>query len=629
MAPQTFSTHLRDSNGNVVADVFVEISEAGIKLEGQAGVLGQFPFQRVLQWAVTEPECFTFTVITEEGRKDVTLWSSGETIQALLRAVEDTVQHLLALKRAQKGGKGQQKGFKSMVDNIVGANRAVDAMGSPGRGGGGGGGGGLFSPATRPVMMSAPGGASTSNAGSRYPTPPGSPQQMSPRGPPPPQRQPASPRQQMPRSPPGPAQQQRPMQARGMPPPPPPQQQRPPTSFQGAAHAAHAAGHMMRGQQQQAMPRSPPGGARPPPPGGFRYGGVPAPGGGSPSMMRAPAMMYEDHAGMSPAGIASVQANQQLEMSLVQSRQYSDRMRAALAVREQELTESRRREEDAMRAANEAVAAQRNLDLTLKEMQRMFAAKEGQIQKLEQQHKQVQAAIALSAGAGAFGGGDGGSLREVQNEYRQLKAEISKLASLSSSSRPEGAAGGGDGKSGPDVDTLRGEMLDLSSQLVLEETRSRQALDELVRSREELKEKAARLEALEGELKSLGEKLDAKTSELRAKERQLLAYEESMVNNLGALGQGGAAAEGNKENASGNGAPARAGDGPLAQLKALMGEAYLLKMALKKQQADAGGESGSARDISAALDAWIYSSHNLRKVCTESGTGAFAQFTSS
>ena len=117
MAPQTFSTHLRDSNGNVVADVFVEISEAGIKLEGQAGVLGQFPFQRVLQWAVTEPECFTFTVITEEGRKDVTLWSSGETIQALLRAVEDTVQHLLALKRAQKGGKGQQKGFKSMVDN--------------------------------------------------------------------------------------------------------------------------------------------------------------------------------------------------------------------------------------------------------------------------------------------------------------------------------------------------------------------------------------------------------------------------------------------------------------------------------------------------------------------------------
>ena len=49
MAAQTFSTHLRDSNGNVVADVFVEVSEGGIKLEGQAGVLGQFPFQRVLQ----------------------------------------------------------------------------------------------------------------------------------------------------------------------------------------------------------------------------------------------------------------------------------------------------------------------------------------------------------------------------------------------------------------------------------------------------------------------------------------------------------------------------------------------------------------------------------------------------
>ena len=147
MIPQTFSTHLRDSNGSIVADVFVEISEGGIKLEGSAGVLGHFPFQRVLQWAVTEPECFTFTVITEEGRKDVTLWSSAETIQALLRAVEETVQHLLAIKRAQKSGGGPngKKSFKSMVDNIVGTNRALDAMSSPS--GRVDSGGGLFSPA--------------------------------------------------------------------------------------------------------------------------------------------------------------------------------------------------------------------------------------------------------------------------------------------------------------------------------------------------------------------------------------------------------------------------------------------------------------------------------------------------
>lgn len=365
-------------------------------------------------------------------------------------------------------------------------------------------------------------------------------------------------------------------------------------------------------------------------------------------MLRTPAMMMmgEDPVGMSPAGIASV-ANQQLEISLVQSRQYSDRMRAALAVREQELTESRRREEDAMRAANEAVAAQRNLDLTLKEMQRMFAAKEGQIQKLEQQHKQVQAAIALSAGAGAFGGNaDGGSsLKDVQNEYKQLKAEISKLADISRQAGLTAGASGGSmdasgankngGTSNGDVNTLRDEMLDLSSQLVLEETRSRQALDELVKSRTLLKDKTARLEAMEGELKAIGEKLDAKTSELRSKERQLLAYEESMVNNLGALGGDNAMAvdNGNKENTAsannGHASSGKSGEGPLAQLKALMGEAYLLKMALKKQ-ADAGdGSGGSAKEISAALDAWIYSSHNLRKVCTESGTGAFAHFTSS
>ena len=83
--------------------------------------------------------------------------------------------------------------------------------------------------------------------------------------------------------------------------------------------------------------------------------------------------MMNNPVSMTPAN--PVVANQQLEFSLIQSRQYSDRMRAALSVREQELLESRRREEDAIRAANEAVQAQRNLDLTLKEMQRMFAAK--------------------------------------------------------------------------------------------------------------------------------------------------------------------------------------------------------------------------------------------------------------
>ena len=71
------------------------------------------------------------------------------------------------------------------------------------------------------------------------------------------------------------------------------------------------------------------------------------------------------------------------------------------------------------------------------------------------------------------------------------------------------------------------------------------------------------------------------------------------------------------------------GDGPLGQLKALMGEAYLLKMALKKQQGSEEGEAGAIMEITTALDAWIYASHNLKKVCNESGTGAFANFTKS
>ena len=645
----SFATHLRDGAGNHVADVFVEVSDGGIRLDGQAGLLGHFPFQRVLQWAVTEPECFTFTVITEEGRRDVTLWSEAETIQALLRAVEDTVQRLVAIKRAQKqqGSKGKAT-FKNMVDGIVGAKHAVNGM-SPNASSSAGAGGGLFSPTTRPGTMNGAGASSSSRAVPRpaaYASPPVSPRQMSPRQ----TQQPRSPQapmmmqppmsqQQQPRSPQGPMMQRAPMppqqqqqqqqQMRRGPQPmmPPPQQQRP-LSFHGAATTAQAAQTFMH---RPGQPRSPIHGTRGPmPPPQMRPAFA-----GTPMMQRPP--MVDDMSHASPA-VASLAAQQQLEASLVQSKQYSDRMRAALTVREQELMESRRREEDAMRAANEAVQAQRNLDLTLKEMQRMFAAKEGQIQKLEQQHKQVQAAIALSAGAG-FSGDSTNTLKDVQNEYRQLKAEISKLADMTtrvasgSGGTSNAASLGGSGEAGgnhADVDTLRGEMLDLSSQLVLEETRSRQAMDELNKVSKRLKEQTQKAETLEKETTSLTEKLEAKTSELRSKERQLLAYEESMVTNLGSIGGGGDASDKeNVMNANGGGIGG-GGDAksPLGQLKALMGEAYLLKMALKKQQAEDGSSTNGAatKDISAALDAWIYASHNLKKVCFENGTfGAFTK----
>ena len=48
----------------------------------------------------------------------------------------------------------------------------------------------------------------------------------------------------------------------------------------------------------------------------------------------------------------------------------------------------------------------------------------------------------------------------------------------------------------------------------------------------------------------------------------------------------------------------------MQQLKALMGEAYIVKMALKKQS------NPDKAYVIDALDNWIMASHTLKKVCT-------------
>eukprot|EP00217_Crustomastix_stigmatica_P015689 CAMPEP_0183815510 /NCGR_PEP_ID=MMETSP0803_2-20130417/57049_1 /TAXON_ID=195967 /ORGANISM="Crustomastix stigmata, Strain CCMP3273" /LENGTH=57 /DNA_ID=CAMNT_0026060375 /DNA_START=15 /DNA_END=184 /DNA_ORIENTATION=+ len=57
----------------------------------------------------------------------------------------------------------------------------------------------------------------------------------------------------------------------------------------------------------------------------------------------------------------------------------------------------------------------------------------------------------------------------------------------------------------------------------------------------------------------------------------------------------------------------------MQQLRALMGEAYLLKMALKRKAADAG--DADAQEVTAALDQWIMASHALKKAVGEEDGG--------
>eukprot|EP00854_Cymbomonas_tetramitiformis_P019943 gene19943-23861_t len=115
MAAVTFKTHLRDGRGKAVADVKLEVSNAGLRLQGEKGLLGHFSFQRILQWAVTEPGCFTFVVMTDAGKRDISLWSSPEEAMGLLKAVEGAVKRLMDQKKQGESSTSKDSAKKEVA----------------------------------------------------------------------------------------------------------------------------------------------------------------------------------------------------------------------------------------------------------------------------------------------------------------------------------------------------------------------------------------------------------------------------------------------------------------------------------------------------------------------------------
>jgi hypothetical protein len=53
---------IQDKHGAKLADVRVEVSRKGVRLEGKKGVLGNFPFQSILSWTRCKVEFGTFCV---------------------------------------------------------------------------------------------------------------------------------------------------------------------------------------------------------------------------------------------------------------------------------------------------------------------------------------------------------------------------------------------------------------------------------------------------------------------------------------------------------------------------------------------------------------------------------------
>ena len=153
------------------------------------------------------------------------------------------------------------------------------------------------------------------------------------------------------------------------------------------------------------------------------------------------------------------------------------------------------------------------------------------------------------------------------------------------------------------------------------------AIARLRRALYSTEEEAMRLQGrvadLERDKALLREQLAGARRNLESQEGQLRAYEGAMMDDFDrslaldaavvspAMGAGTARTPLLGTPGAAGGFAAGAGGSALSSLRALMGEAYLLKMALAKRQG--GRNAAHVAEVAGALDEWIMSSHRLKK----------------
>ena len=95
-----FEGHLRTPAGQRLSEVVVDISLSGIRLEGPSGPLGSFTFTKILQWETGLSDYFSFTVRTENGgEQEIQIYSSSANVTGIQAAVEEKVARFMELKR--------------------------------------------------------------------------------------------------------------------------------------------------------------------------------------------------------------------------------------------------------------------------------------------------------------------------------------------------------------------------------------------------------------------------------------------------------------------------------------------------------------------------------------------------
>lgn len=580
-APQdmedVFDCEFRDPSGTrCIGIVRLRIGLEGATIENQNGILGKFAFTRILSWSTTDDKCFTFTVKTEQKTKqDITVWGPPQLIQAISDSVDAKVARLMVLKK--EGYDINQ--LKSPPNPAAGAPMMQPMMPKPQ------GQGSrpfrklskLFSPKSKQPNMPPQNGFFPPGM-----PPPGSPQAF--------QQQQQQYGNFMPQQQPG-AMQFSPQMGSMPPPPPPPAMNTPPVQVPQAAAPI---------QQQQAPPPVPtpapvpvaPPAVAPPQPEvtttttAARARPAPTPTPQSQSQQRAASRPdanqqgYSTEYNFSPDG---EQERQELQKTLSHTREYAHRMKEALMQRDEQVIEANKKAEEAC-TREEATSNK-------------VKALEDQLKVQLEKYEELRIDVESIKRGGKVGNGTG--------------AIVPSTKMIGYSIEEEGAHGGEDSlyqTYKDEADALRKANSMLRQQN--HQLRNKNGSEGVGRSKLLHKKSGRVLPSGDAEVTQLRNKvsdLEDENSRLLQKigdqERQLQDYEATVAQSLtedgGQMFLGG-----------GYEVPYSRPSDPMMQLKSLMGEAYLVKMALKKQA------NPSNLYVVESLDNWIMASHKLKKVCT-------------
>ena len=616
---------------------------AGLRLEGPppgSDLLGSFPFTQITQWETGLTEVFSFTIRTDGGAEQtINVRSSPANVQGIQAGVEAKVGRIMELKNAganvaalrspeHPGAPVLPMEDPALRGGMMGAGMAPGGgmmAGVSGMGGGmgmfGGGMGAPGMPGGGMGMANMPGMAGLPGFGGPGMAPPQSWQAQPAAAaapvapaPPPAVAVAAAPAAFAPAASNPPAS-KRPPSPPGRPAPTPPTSQ-PAAGRRGADSD----------RKGKTSARTPAGAAAAPSEGRKgRVTGAPGKGGKLKAAVEGSIAVRRFKKGGRGKGTKPKEPEgpEELQRALQETREYAHRMKEAVASRDRELVELRQHR------SFEAASKGRMLD--------SLHVQEGELETLKKgvlslstagmsppttgplqgytKGKRFPWEASMGSrdtgelpGSGRFSprsGPDAGPRDALLAENNALKAQIGRLMADGSQDYQMEAAELRAANS-----ELRQHNHDMERQG--KDSQNHSLVDKLKAALFTTEQEVVQLQERIGQLEDEAGKQQATVA---TQERALQEYEAAMAQSVASpfLGGVGARMSPGGLEAAGSG---QAGD-PLGQLRELMGEAYLLKMALRKEVP--GAEQSS---ILRALDKWIMASHSLKKACMEKPSAA-------